>query len=41
MELGQKGFTTCGVYYVMDDYKQSYIDYLKELLKEIKQNAKR
>lgn len=35
------GFTACGQYYSMPDNHSDYIEYLKELLLEIKTNAKK
>lgn len=36
------GFTACGQYYSMPDkQQQGYIEYLKELLSDIKTNAKK
>lgn len=37
--IGIMGFNACGTYYRIEDYKIGYVDYLKSLIIEIKNNS--
>ena len=40
MKKEQKGFTACGNFYVMG-FSENYLEYLKKLFKQIKQNSRK
>ena len=39
IDKSTKGFTACGKYYVMGDNQESYIQYCKNLMNQIRKNA--